>query len=143
MQRTQSKPLTIDIATIRLSLFGHILRQPRTPAFRIMEHYFKSDQTNNVPAYPLHVPEKSKTTIVHQLHIDLNKVAKNFVNYIDLLHIQTIAQDRAKWKNLVTRIISAYERDVNRTNEIKKTGKRTRTETTTTIATENQSRNKK
>jgi phage terminase large subunit-like protein len=73
-----------------------------------MEHYFKSDQpfkTNNVPAHPLHIPEKSKTTIVHQLHIDLNKVAKNFVNYIDLLHIQAIAQDRAKWKNLVTRII--------------------------------------
>jgi septum formation inhibitor MinC len=112
-----------------------------------MEHYFKSDQpfkTNNVPAYPLHVPEKSKTTIAHQLHTDLNKVAKNFVNYIDLLHIQTIAQDRAKWKNLVTRIISAYERDINRRNDIKKTGKRTRTETTTTtIATQNQSRNKK
>jgi hypothetical protein len=147
MQRTRSKPLTIDIANIRLSLFGHILRQPRTPAYRIMEHYFKSDKPfkpNNVPAYPLHVPEKSKTTIVHQLHTDLNKVAKNFVNYIDLLYIQTIAQDRAKWKNLVTRIISADERHINRSNEIKKTGKRTLTETTTTtIATENQSRNKK
>jgi hypothetical protein len=57
MQRTRSKPLTIDIATVILSLFGHILRQPRTPAYRIMEHYFKSDQpfkSNNVSAYPLH-----------------------------------------------------------------------------------------
>jgi hypothetical protein len=52
-------------------------------------------------------------------------------------------EHRAKWKNLVTRIISAYERDINRSNEIKKTGKRTRSETTTTIATENQSTNKK
>jgi hypothetical protein len=47
-----------------------------------MEHYFKSDQpfkTTNVPAFPPHVPEKSKATIVHQLHTDLDRTSKLFL----------------------------------------------------------------
>ena len=132
MKRTNSKHLTIEIATIRLSLFGHILRQPTTPAHQIMEIYFATN-SSSIPN-PLREPQlryqASRSTLVYQLQIDFKKYETRLINYFDFFIIKHWASNRDLWKRITTHIISAYENDIKLDEDNKETGKRKRQEKT-------------
>ena len=100
-QRTNSQPIQIDVAQLRLSLFGHILRSDiKTPANQMMIQYFTNPRNIN----KFH--GRSPITLPCILHRDLLLVNYNLRNFNDFLRLREIAMNKTAWKRISETIVT-------------------------------------
>ena len=103
-EKTNERPIAIDILEQRWRLFGHILRRdPQIPANISMEAYFVKCG-KSFRGRPL-------TTLPYVLHQNLQSLKKPLTlkKQEDLIKIKELAQDRPKWKEIQQEMVEAAQ----------------------------------
>ena len=120
-ERTKAYPISIDIAKMRWSFFGHVLRQPReTPANKVMRNYFKRRELDGDEERERTKRSLCLTTVPRLLQLDLKQIsdddkkaffggAMKLTNGSDLAKLSTKAQYRHNWKKAVEKVRAAEE----------------------------------
>jgi hypothetical protein len=120
-ERTKAYPISIDIAKMRWSFFGHVLRQPReTPANKVMRNYFKRRELDGDEESERTKRSLCLTTVPRLLQLDLNRISEDdkkaffggaleLANGSDLAKLSTKAQYRHNWKKAVEKVRAAEE----------------------------------
>ena len=130
-ERTNTEPLSLNIAELRWTAFGHNLRlQVETPANKVMRQYFRRRITNVEPVRKTSRRERVLTTIPRLLQMDLQSLTKTArmnhfnVNELmtgtDLEKLRRKAQNQHLWRKGVDAIIEEKKRKWNE-RENKKT----------------------
>jgi hypothetical protein len=120
-ERTGAHPISIDIAKMRWSFFGHVLRQPiETPANRVMKNYYKRREDDGGQLRVATQRSRCLTTVPRLLQRDLSTLPpadrNNFFGGAttlsigaDLEKLRRLAQNRTLWKKAVGKIAAAAE----------------------------------
>ena len=93
-ERLNQKPLIFYIKKDQWQLFGHILRRPEIPAYKMMQKYFDLNNTQGMKKYRGRTPYNILGTLQH----DLKRTHESFKNSQDLTNIALSAQNRAQWR---------------------------------------------
>jgi hypothetical protein len=102
---TRTQNILIDIARLRWSMFGHILRSsPKTPAHRMTLSYFTPRHHKEHRAYHGRRPTSLPTT----LHEDLTRIGHRLTNTRHFFTLKRTAIDRKAWKRFTNTIVKAY-----------------------------------
>ena len=111
-EQCEDAPVSAFIARQRWKLFGHILRaDPQSPASKAMKYYFEPTSAGGYRGKP-------RVTIVSTLDRDLKAAAQKYPNRVavkqlrtlhDLNTLQTVAQNRERWRELTEVIYQIVE----------------------------------
>ena len=97
-KKTNSIPLSVEIAGARWRMLGHILRRPDTPAFQAMKQYYATSNKKKFPGRPLN-------TIPQTLKEDVKLIPKmKLENSKDFKTIFLLAQQKFFWRRIVRRV---------------------------------------
>jgi len=121
-ERTGTRPIAIDIAKMRWSFLGHVLRQPlETPANKIMRNYFLRRELTGGPFRVATDRSKVLTTVPRLLQKDLGMLTDNDrYNFFgkkkitlstgdELATLRNKAQHRLNWRKAVEKVTAATE----------------------------------
>ena len=96
-KKTNSIPLSVEIAGAKWRMLGHILRRPDTPAFQAMKHYYATSNKKKFLSRPL-------TTLPQTLKKDVKFIPKmKLENSKDFETIILLAQQKCSWRRIVKR----------------------------------------
>ena len=117
--RTNEKPINLEILANRWRMFGHTLRMEKeSPAYKAMYNYF-------IQSNSLKFMGRPRETLPRTLNRDLEGVVSsdgNFYNRYkvkclrnlsDLEKLKVIAMDRNEWKNVSNMIYKTAEAETN------------------------------
>ena len=97
-KKTNSIPLSVEIAGARWRMLGHILRRPDTPAFQAMKQYYATSNKKKYLGRPL-------TTLPQTLKEDVKFIPKmKLENSEDFETIFLLAQQKCFWRRIVKRV---------------------------------------
>jgi hypothetical protein len=120
-ERTGAHPISIDIAKMRWSFFGHVLRQPlEIPANRFMKNYYKRREEDGGQRRVATQRSRCLTTVPRLLQKDLSTLspadrtnffggATTLSTGLDLEKLRRLAQNRPHRKKAVGKITEAAE----------------------------------
>ena len=94
-KRTNSIPLSVEIAGARWRILGHFLRRPDRPAFQTMKRYYATSNKKKFSGRPL-------TTLPQTLKEDVKFIPKmKLENSEDFETIFLLAQQKCSWRRIV------------------------------------------
>lgn len=108
-ERTNSKPISVDITELRWTMLGHTLRLPEeTPGNRVIRQYFQRKITQADEARKTTNRGRVLTTLPRLLHLDLTVKLKNrsmnlfavtgLMTGTDLAKLRRRAENRKLWR---------------------------------------------
>ena len=118
-ERTGAYPISIDIARMRWSFFGHVLRQPlEIPANKVMKNYYKRREDDGGQRRSATQRSRCLTTVPRLLQKDLSTLspadrtnffggATTLSTGLELEKLRRLAQNRLLWKKAVGKIAEA------------------------------------
>ena len=103
-EKTKTEPLSIQIARLRMGLFGHILRLPaNVPAQITMEIYL--GLSARIKEAQATIRGGRTTTIYTRIKADLQAAQLSFNTVQDLKQVRQVASSRKKWAKISQKIV--------------------------------------
>jgi hypothetical protein len=104
-KRSKSEPIRFRLTEARWQLIGQIMQNPKTPAYKSMEEYYREIEETEKKKFSGRQP----ITLPVALHSDLKLIGESLKSLDEFNRLTEVAKNRNAWKDKTKLILQKYK----------------------------------